>query len=233
MMLAYPPFFYPKNENEIYEFTKAVCDSVNLAVTAYASHKYNFERFHGSPYNPDLLVRIADIENVVAIKMGTLDHSHITQCFKMVGDKALLGMPFPQHWSTYVLGGFDQQWAGSAPYELIQNPDKPYLVDYFNLLREGKLKEAMDIYWKIYPALELFGELVEPTVRQGNYNIMHWKYFGWLNGLNGGPIPLSTSRLYEHEKIKLKKVLKSIGLTPREPDEEFYVGRVNYSTKNK
>lgn len=103
---------------------------------------------------------------------------------------------------------------------------------YFNfktLSLSTQFEEAMAIYWQLYPALEVFRELVEPTVRQGNYNIMHWKYFGWLNGLNGGPIPLSTSRLYEHDKIRLKRVLREIGLTPREPDEEFYVGRVNYA----
>jgi 4-hydroxy-tetrahydrodipicolinate synthase len=227
IMLAYPPYFYPKSEKEIYEFTKAVCDAIDIAVTVYPTHKYNFERFHPSSFSPHLLARIAEIENVVAMKMGVIDVSHATQCFRMFGDKVLLGPPSPQFWNTYVpLCG--QRWAGSVPYEAIQDHDHKYLVDYFELLLEGELDEAMDLYWRILPGVEVLQELLDYTIYEGNYNFIHWKYIGWLAGFNGGPITLPTARLYEHQKDKLKLARAAIGLTNSEPEEEFYVGRVRY-----
>lgn len=35
VLLSYPPAFYPESENEIYEYTKAICDATNLAVMIF------------------------------------------------------------------------------------------------------------------------------------------------------------------------------------------------------
>ncbi|MEW5736211.1 MAG: dihydrodipicolinate synthase family protein [Thermodesulfobacteriota bacterium] len=226
MMLAYPPYFYPKSENDVYEFTKAVADSVDIAITAYATHKPNFERFHNSTFSPHLLSRICDIENVVAVKLGVLDPSHNAHCFELCGQKALLAAVFPDLWNVFVRK-YGQQWAGSAPYEVFQDPDNHLLVDQFNLMAAGRFDEAMDIHWKLYPSMKIIEQLVEYTVYEGNYNVMHWKYFGWLAGMNGGPMTLPISRLYEHQKMMIRQARLLAGLSLPDNDEEFYIGRVN------
>lgn len=228
MMFTFSPYFRPGTEDDIYEYARTICDSVDLAVTAYATHKYNFERFHSSTFNPHLLERIAEIDNVVAMKMGVIDTTHITHCFELFGDRCLIGVPSIGFWSTYIKR-FGMQWAGSAPYEHLQTPEKPYLVELFGLLLDGRFEEAMDIFWKIYPAVQVYNSFISPTVQMGNYNYMQWKYWSWLNGFNGGPITLPTARLYEHDKETMKRSIRGIGLEPREPDEEFYVGRVNHT----
>jgi len=38
-----------------------------------------------------------------------------------------------------------------------------------------------------------------------------------------------TGRLHDYNKEKIRAALRAVGLTPREPEEEFYVGRVNYA----
>lgn len=229
IMLAYPPFFYPRSEKEILDFTRGVCDAIDIAVVAYPTHKYNFERFHTSSFSPELLAEIAQIENVAAMKMGVVhDISHVTHCFELFGDRILLAPPSPQHWSTFVTR-FGQQWAGSAPYEFLQDHEHTWVVDYFNLLCAGKFKEAMEIYWRIIPLGEPFSVLLDYPVYEGSYNMMHFKYIGWLAGFNGGPITLPTGRLYEHQKDMLKQARVKMGLENREPDEEFYTGRVRYT----
>lgn len=229
IMLAWPPYWYAKNEDEVFEFAKAVCEKVDVAVTLFPTHKYNYERFHSSSFSPDLIGRLADIENVVAIKLGVINTSHSTECFQRFADKVLLNAPYPEYWNTYV-PAYGQQWAGNGPYEVFQDDEHFYMVDYMNLLTEGKTKEAMDLYWKIFPAYELLiRKYLDYTVYEGNYNFMQWKYFGWLAGFNGGPLPLPLSKLYEHQKDEIKAARARIGLTNREPDEEFYVGRLNYA----
>lgn len=228
IMLAYPPFFYPKDDNDVYEFTKAVCEQVDIAVTSFPTHKYNYERFHPSGFSPDLIGRIAEIENVVAIKLGVINTAHCSECFERFGDKVLLNAPYPEFWNTYVTR-FGQQWAGNGPYECLQDHDHLYMVDYMNLLLEGKVTEAMELYWKVYPAYEtVIRKYLDYPVYEGNYNFMHWKYYGWLAGFNGGPLPLPLARLYEHQKEEIKGARAKIGLSNRQPDEEFYVGRSNY-----
>lgn len=227
ILLAYPPSFYPRSEQDIYDYTKTVCDSTNLAVVAYSSHKYNFERFHPSGFSPELIEKIADIENVVAMKLGVADMSHSMECIRRCGDKILMGQPIMSWWPLFVLE-MGLRWAGSAPYEYMQTPENPRLVEHFELLLEGKMKEAMELFWELKPARDVWEGYTLPQVESGNYNFLHWKYLGWLTGMNGGPMVLSTARLYEHQKEDYKSALRRIGIEPREPDDEFYVGRVNY-----
>lgn len=229
IMLTYPPFHNFSGEDEIFEFTKAVCDSIDIAVVAFPTHKCNFERFHSSTFNPRLVARITEIENVVAVKLGVINTSHSTQCFQLCGDKALLQAPYPEYWNTYV-PYFGQQYAGCGPFEMLQDHEHLYVVDYMNLLLEGKFDEAMEVYWKFFPAYEtLMREFFDSTVEEGNYNISHWKYFGWLAGFNGGPMTLPVAKIYEHQKERMRAMRASVGLSNREPEEEFYVGRVNYT----
>ena len=55
------------------------------------------------------------------------------------------------------------------------------------------------------------------------------KYAHWCNGGNGGSVRQPTGRFHDYQKERIRAGLRAIGLTPREPEEEFYVGRVNYA----
>jgi hypothetical protein len=35
--------------------------------------------------------------------------------------------------------------------------------------------------------------------------------------------------LHDYQKDAIRAGMKALGITPREPEEEFYVGRVNYA----
>lgn len=98
---------------------------------------------------------------------------------------------------------------------------------YYQIVPEA----AMKLYWELTSLRNAFEEFVMPTVAMSNYNLMHWKYMGWLTGMNGGPLSFLTARLYEHEKTRFQAALQQCGITPRELDEEFYVSRVNYRGK--
>lgn len=228
VMLAYPPFQNFKSEEEVVEFTRAVCDQVDLAVTIFATHKYNLEKFHPSTFSPHIIGRLADIENVVAVKLGVINVAHSSECFKRFGDKVLLNAPYPEYWNTYV-PEYGQQWAGNGPYEVLQDHDHLYMVDYMNLLIAGEYDKAMEIYWKVFPAYEpLIRDYLDYTVYEGNYNFMHWKYYSWLAGFNGGPLPLPLAKIYEHQKEKMRAARARIGLENPTDEDEFYVGRSQY-----
>jgi hypothetical protein len=51
----------------------------------------------------------------------------------------------------------------------------------------------------------------------------------WLVGGNGGTVRQRTGRLYDYQKEGMKAAVRAMGITPREPEEEFYIGRVNYA----
>jgi 4-hydroxy-tetrahydrodipicolinate synthase len=231
-MIAYPPSFHPKSEDEIYRMWREMCESTSLPVVLYPTHKFNFERFHPSGFPPKLLSRMAEIDNVVALKIGIIEPGFVTDCFRFCGKKVLVSVPI-ERWVPLAVSKYGQQWVAGACFELFQSPEKPYFVEYFNLLLQGKMDKAMEIYWKLAPVRQVWEAQLLPQVEVGTYNYPLWKYYQWLVGGNGGFARLPTAKLYEHDKENCRKALRAIGITPREPDEEFYVGRVNYAKVKK
>ena len=229
VLLGYPSNFYPKSPDEVYDVTRDMCDATDLSVVLYPTHKYNFERFHPSGFPFDLLERMVEIENAVAIKLAILEPGFMFECFRRCGEKVLVQCPW-ERWLPLLHSQFGQQWMGAGPYEVFQSPEKPYLVDYFNLLMQGETEKAMDIYWKLTPVRMMFEKQFMPTVHLGTYHWPQHKYYQWLVGGNGGFTRQPVMKMYQHEMEETKNAMRAIGLDLREPDEEYFVGRVNYKS---
>ena len=50
-----------------------------------------------------------------------------------------------------------------------------------------------------------------------------------VSGGNGGMYGQPTGVLFQRHKDVMRASLKAAGVTPREPEEEFYIGRINYA----
>lgn len=232
VLLGCPSNYYPKDPEEIFSLTKDMCDSTDMAIVLYATHKYNFERFHPSGFPLDLLDRMVEIDNVVGLKLAILEPGFIFECFRRYGDKILVQCPW-ERWLPMLTTQFGQQWMGSGAYEAFQSPEKPYLVDYFNLLMKGEVDKAMDIYWSMTPVRMMFEKQFMPTVGLGTYHWPQHKYYQWLTGGNGGFTRQPVMKMYQHEMEETKGAMRAVGLSIRENEEEYYVGRCNYAKMNK
>jgi len=214
-LMHYPESEIFENEEGIFEYTKRICDSTNVAIDLYASHKYNFERFHPSTFSARLIARMAEFENVAGLKDGTPDLSHLVELFDYCGDKLLPMTPVECFFPIFV-NKYGMQWAGAADYEFFQDTENRQLVTYFQLLKEGKLKEAMEIYWKLTPIRTYWNKTTLPTVEIGTYNYNQWKYAQWLVGGSGGHVRLPCMKLYEHDKETIKNLMRASGIKVRE-----------------
>ena len=70
VLLSYPPNFYPLTEQDIYDFTRTVCDATTLGVMLFPMFLWGFSpRIHPSDVPVSLLRRLLDdCPNIVAIK---------------------------------------------------------------------------------------------------------------------------------------------------------------------
>jgi 4-hydroxy-tetrahydrodipicolinate synthase len=84
----------------------------------------------------------------------------------------------------------------------------------------------MRLYWQIHPIR--MTRLADMASFAGA-NFIHrfsWKYQGWLNGFNGGPLRQPTMRLVDRQMKALRQGLIASGLdVTTSPDSEFFVGR--------
>jgi dihydrodipicolinate synthase/N-acetylneuraminate lyase len=226
LLVSYPLTFYPTREEQIFEYTSALAASTRLAVIVFAMHLWNFRRFHPSHFSPDLIGRLIDeVPNVAAVKTeigGGIGVSGIAQVFERYRDKVIITDPIEANAPAWA-AAYGLQWIGTSNYEAYAGE----VPRYFNLLREGRFEEAMDIYWQIHPIREADAEVINEASR-GTYLVhrLCWKYQGWLNGFNGGPIRAPHMRLTDRQMRRLRDGLRQSDLPVTDStDDQFFVGR--------
>ncbi len=210
LFLSYPSNFHPKIPKDVYDYTLAICEATNLAVQLFPSVKYYWP-FPGI-FPAPLINQIADIKNVVSMKIGMLDWAWIDECFRLFGDKILIGYPFDDAWPI-LIRKYGMQWAASAPWQTFQTPDDAREIRLFNLVQEGKLGEAMALYWKIDPLRKFIITSVQTTLPlTGLYNWQQYKYMEGLVGMTGGELRFPKIGFWEQDKQMTKRAMLASGL---------------------
>jgi 4-hydroxy-tetrahydrodipicolinate synthase len=225
VLLGLPANFHPSSSREVLDALAPLIESTKLAVVLYPSPHFNLQRLHPSGYPLDILDTLASFDQVVSIKCGEM--GLFEECYRRVGQKVMVQTPVERFLPNAVLR-YGQQWMGAGCYEVFQSPEKPYLVDMMRLLREGNVDAAMDIYWRLTPARMTFEDQFNKTVMLGTYNWTLQKYYQWCVGGNGGFTRQPAMKPHQHEMEATKMAFRMIGIVPREPDAEFYVGRALY-----
>ncbi|WP_329343449.1 dihydrodipicolinate synthase family protein [Streptomyces sp. NBC_01352] len=225
VLLSYPPNFYPETEQEIYDYTKAFCDATDLAVMLFPIGLWGFStRIHPSDIPVRLIRRlIDDCPNIAAIKAegGYPNVQSVIECQRHFGDEVVISMPMEGE--LIPLSQIMPIQFSATSYHEYYGPTIPRV---FGLLRDGKHDEAADIYWQLHPARKTIAALA-PTMHGGNLlNRQAWKFQGWLQGYNGGPLRAPAQRIHDPQMAALRKGLVDAGLQPSmDPFREFFIGR--------
>ena len=209
LLLSYPSNFHPRSPEDVYDYSRTICDATNLAVVLFPSVKDDFP-FPGRIPAPTLK-RLADIDNVVAMKIGTLELTWIDECFRLFGDKVLISHPFDDAWPIFIRK-YGMQWAGSAPFQFFQTPDDRREVRLFNLIQDDRMDEAMALYWQIDPLRKTIMQITIPTAGMGLYNFQQWKYCEELVGMAGGELRHPKLTLFWYDRERIRQAMLASGM---------------------
>lgn len=222
VLLGYPPYFYPKSLDEVYAYTKAFCDATRLGVMLFPVPSWGFSRLDPADMPVPLLRRlIDDCPNIVAIKAeGGMPHFMAAiEVHRAFHKEIVISMPLEYEYVP-LAQLIPIPFCGtnySAYYG-------PWLPRIHALIQEGKFDEATAAWYKLDPARKAVASV--PMTSNGLINRMMWKYHGWLQGYNGGPLRHPTARVYAKDMAALRRGLQLAGLDPTtDPDESFFVGR--------
>lgn len=226
-----------KTEDEMYRHVAQIAEATNMGVVLYAVDGEEYRKFHPSNVPFAVFDRLADIPNVIGMKvMTTLDDAVTYELFQRLGKRILLGhVDFTR--APLLAGYLGMQWSGHWTIEALQSPEKPYAVDFMNLMLKGEMEKAMKVYWHMLPATRTLFDLMRPLLPIGIHPWHHLKYYMWCVGGNGGMMK-QESRDPEYDKHfiltgkhreAIKKAYRAMGITPSENDEEFIVGRAAYA----
>jgi 4-hydroxy-tetrahydrodipicolinate synthase len=223
-LLSFPQDFRPATQDEVYDFVAAIAASTSLGICLYASEKFSLQHLHPSGLPIEAFERLAELDNVVALKLGGMDAGLILECCERFCDRLLV--------TTVNLGmlpllsqSFDVQWTGAWTAEALQSPQQPHVVRFVQLLRERRLTEAMQIYWSLAPALGAMLRVMGPLVPTGTYHWPMLKYQQWLSGGNGGMTRQPCMRMFARDMQMVRAGLRGVGIECADDDAHFYVGR--------
>lgn len=222
ILLSYPPTFYPDSPEDIYNYTVEFCAKTNLGVMLFQVPHWGFERLHPAGIPPAIIQRLVkDVPNIVAVKAegGLPSIGGFVQVYKMVGEEVIVTFPVEDQ-GLPLASLLPLQFMGTSNSEYYG----PIVPRIFQLLQDGKFDEAMELWWQIHPA-----RMANIASRVHGANALHrmlWKYQGWLNGFNGGPLRQPTMRLSPQQMQTLRRALAASGIAPTEDDDKlFFVGR--------
>ena len=222
VLLGYPPHFYPKSYDEVYAYSKAMCDATNLAVMLFPVPIWGFGRLHPADIPVPVLRRLVDdCPNVAAIKTeGGMPYiMSAIECHREFHKEVVISSPLEYEYIP-LAQVMDIPFCGTN-YSAFFGP---WIPRAHKLIREGKYDEATEIYYKIDPMRKAVA-----TVGFGGHalsNRLMWKYQSWLQGYNGGPIRHPTARVHGRDMAMLRNATQAAGLNPTaSPDEEFFIGR--------
>ncbi|NKJ42308.1 dihydrodipicolinate synthase family protein [Novosphingobium sp. SG720] len=222
VLLGYPPYFYPQSLEEVYAYTKVFCDAVDMAVMLFPIPTWGFGRFSPIDMPIDLLRRLVDdCPNVVAIKAeGGMPHiMGPIEVHRAFHDEVVISFPM-EHEFIPLAQLIDVPFCGTNFSAFFG----PVLPRVFALLQARRFDEATAEFHRIDPARKAFASV--PQAGNGLINRMMWKYEGWLQGYNGGPLRHPTARVYQRDMVALRRGQEAAGLHPTaDADALFFIGR--------
>ncbi|MBN1662438.1 MAG: dihydrodipicolinate synthase family protein [Deltaproteobacteria bacterium] len=232
-LFMYPAYSLRNAESEeaAYQIYAERIRATKLPVVLYG----NFNTFRRSGASVRIFDRLADLPNVVAVKLTQpMNMAAAFHVCERLGDRLLIG-PVNLDFVPVLAKHYRAQWSGQWNVEAVQSPEKPYAVELMRELNAGRYDEAMEVYRQLEPALIAFYELQAPLIVNGGHPWSHMKYFQWCGGGNGGLLrdlhePVEKVPVLDEGARKLiRDTYRKVGITPVEvPDEEFMVGKTAY-----
>ena len=233
-MIGFPRNAKPQTEDEVYAVFRKLIDSTSMAVVLYGSPVDSLRRFHPSGIPLNVFDRLADHPNVVGIKLThPMTVATAFEVCERLSDRLIMGPCNFDHIPLLAKHYKHVQWSGLWITDALQSPETPYAVEMMDLVIQGRLGEAMKVYWRMQPLIQGIYDLQAPLLLHESHPWAHMKYFQWLTGGNGGLLPLKPApylpSLDASSRAAIKENFRKAGIVPPErPEEEFLVGRTAY-----
>ena len=230
--------FDPKlqTEDEIYNSMKSMITSTNMGIVLYGAPNKAFQKFHPCGLPMNAINQLADLPNVIAVKL-TQEINFVTayQVAELVSDRVIVGAVNLEIVPLFA-NKYPVQWSGEWAVDAIQSPEKPYAVQFMELVARGHSADAVKVYWQMQPALDAFFKLQGPTIVAGGHPWAQIKYYKWLTGGNGGLLrdlkmrPDQVPVLDAQSRQACRDAFQSAGIKCVDlPEEAFVVGNAAYA----
>ncbi|HEY6643926.1 dihydrodipicolinate synthase family protein [Povalibacter sp.] len=198
--------FHTAQDETVFAYYRAVANAVDIGIALW-SHPDS-----GYLLSPQLCNRLADIENVVAIKYSVPRFMY-AELTRLASDRLIVSTSSEEEWLDNILELDWQVYLCSSPPYLLQTAVDRRMREYTDLAFSGRADAARIVRDSLNPVREAL-RLTRPAEKPH----AHQKYWQELLGQVGGKVRAPLLELTEAEKRATREAFATCGLKLRVSD---------------
>jgi 4-hydroxy-tetrahydrodipicolinate synthase len=200
------PYYPQMDEAAIYDWFAFVAERVDIGIWMFDSEYSPFS------LSPELIDRIAGLENVCGIKIGgTMEQYAAVQ--RLCGDRIVISHPSERSLLALIRDYGQRVHMSSATPFLLQTAGDQRLREYTELALAGRYAEADAISRQLEPARAVQDWWLSRRWREDRViPIAYLKAWNELMGLAAGPVRLPLRQVTAEEREALRADLERVGL---------------------
>jgi 4-hydroxy-tetrahydrodipicolinate synthase len=198
--------FQRAQDETVFAYYSAIAKAVDIGIALW-SHPDS-----GYLLSPQLCNRLADIENVVAIKYS-VPRPMYAELTRIAGDRIVVSTSSEEEWLDNILELHWQVYLCSSPPYLLQTMFDRRMREYTDLAFNGRAEEARIVRDSLTPVREALRQ-----TRPAEKPHAHQKYWQELLGQVGGKVRAPLLELTEPEKRATRLAFETCGLQLRASD---------------
>lgn len=192
--------FFKKQDETIFEYYKTIAEQVDIGIALW-SHPDS-----GYLLSPELCNRLADIENVVAIKYS-VPRPMYAELTRLAGDRILISTASEEEWLDNIIELGWQLYLCSSPPYLLQTGRDLRMRRYTDLAFNGDVDGARAVRDSLAPVRAALRDTRPPEKPHA-----HQKYWQELLGQAGGSVRRPLLELTAAERDATRQAFEQCGL---------------------
>ncbi len=200
------PYFMAYDDSQIYDYFHYISERTEAGILITNTG------YTGIVLSPEMINRLADLENVVAVK-NSPKMPHMLETLRLVSDRIIVSSPDERIWFSLMADHGCRLYMSSAVPYLLQKPGYTPMKDYTALAMQGQIEESAVLAQNFEPARKIFEKwLRDPWPTRRLMPIAYLKAWSDLLGMTGGAVRSPLQQVTAAEREELRQDLVSIGL---------------------
>lgn len=199
--------FATPSDETVYEYYRILSERLDIGIAMW-SHPDS-----GYLMSPELCARIADLQNIVAIKYSVPREQYV-RLSRLAGEKLIVSTASEEEWLDNIIELNWQLYLCSTPPYLIQTAVDQRMREYTRLAMSGDAVRARAVRDSLNPVRQALRQTRPPGKTHA-----HQKFWQELIGQAGGRVRPPLQSLTESEKEATRAVFAQCGLRVGAPKE--------------
>jgi len=193
--------FFKEHDETLLRYYTKVSEAVDIGIALW-SHPAS-----GYLMSPELCNRLADLDNVVAIKYS-VDRDMYAELTKVASDRIQVSTASEEEWLDNIVDLDWKLYLCSNPPFLLQSTNDRRMHDYTQAAFAGDVDKARTISASLQPVRDALDASMPPEKPHA-----HHKYWQTLLGQVGGAVRFPLLELTDEEKAVTRQAFEQCGLT--------------------